>query len=88
MEYSKLDAGLRSAFQRYEAISDMVYPVFIHTSAPLIEEYVQFLRDLGVGNVKSGMKVVTATLPSPAIGIVSDQEWVTAIRLSRKLKPI
>ena len=88
MDYSKLDASLRADFQRNEAIPDRTYPVFIHTSAPLDEEYARFLRELGVGNVKAGMKVVTATLSSPAIGIVSDQEWVSAIRLSRKMKPI
>jgi hypothetical protein len=88
MDYSKLDAGLRADFQRYEAISDRMYPVFIHTSAPVNEEHVRFLKELGVGNVKSGMKVMTATLPYPAISILSDQEWVSAIRLSRKMQPI
>jgi len=34
------------------------------------------------------MKVFTATLPSPSISILSDQEWVSAIRLSRRMKPI
>jgi hypothetical protein len=88
MDYSKMDAGMRAALQRYREVSDRMYPVFIHTSAPVSEENVLFLKRLGVDYARAGMKVFTATLPSPSISMVSDQEWVSAIRLSRRMKPI
>jgi len=88
MDYAKMDAGMRAALERYKEVSDRMFPVFIHTSVPVNEEHVLFLKGLGVDYARNGMKVFTATLPSPSIDIISDQEWVSAIRLSRRMKPI
>jgi hypothetical protein len=88
MDYGKLDAGLQVAIRSNEADPGIQYVVFIHTAYPPGEEESQFLQDVGVPAARPGKKIITATLTAGSIGILSDQSFVTAIRLSRTLKPL
>jgi hypothetical protein len=88
MDYGKLDAGLRVAMRSNEGDPGYQYVVFIHTGSPPGTEEIQFLQDLGIPNIRPGKKIITATLTAESIGALSDQSFITAIRLSRTLKPV
>lgn len=88
MDYGKLDAGLRVAMHSNEVDPGFQYVVFIHTAHPPETDEIQFLHDLGVQDIRQGKKIITATLTVESIEMLSDQPFVTAIRLSRTLKPV
>ena len=88
MDYGKLDAGLRSALSRYENNPGYRYTVFIHTAYPAGEKEIKFMQGWGIPKIKPGRKIITAALPAAAIAVLSDQPWVSVIRLSRTLKPV
>lgn len=87
MEDQKFDSGLRSALRKEGEIPGRLFTVFIHTSAPIDEAQARFLGVHGV-KAKPGMRVMTGNLSPDAIRHFADQEWVSAIRLSRKMHPV
>ena len=87
MEYAKLDAGLRVALCSKEDDPGYQFTVFIHTAYPVGEEEIRFLQDLDIPDIRPHKKIFTATLTAAAIALVSEQSFVSAIRLSRTLKP-
>jgi hypothetical protein len=87
MDYAKLDAGLRVALCSKENEPGYQFTVFILTAYPAGKEEMQFLQDLAIPDIRPDKKIFTATLTAAAIALVSEQSFVSAIRLSRPLKP-
>jgi hypothetical protein len=86
MECRKLDAALQVALSHNREDSGHQYHVFIHTEYPIGEKELQLLQDLGISHLSPDKKIFTATLPAESLSVLSDQNWVLAIRLSRRLR--
>lgn len=88
MDYRKLDATLRAALSCHETEPGYQYHVFIHTMEPVGDEEQQLLKNSGVSDIRPGKKIFTATLPAESLSALSDQSWVAAIRLSRRMRTV
>lgn len=83
MDWSKLDAGLAAALDGPGDVDgSRRYVVFVHLGAGVPAER---LADLGL-EAATPSKVGTATLSAGEIDRLSEQAWVTGMRLSRSLR--
>ncbi len=101
MDYQKLDAALIAALVSAEPsaekswdpgdemtrsdVPEPTFDVFIHTTHPLHADEAAYLTSLGVRGAAPRRRILTATLPAPAIAALSEAEWVRALRLSQAL---
>ncbi|MDJ0675744.1 MAG: hypothetical protein QNJ36_10250 [Calothrix sp. MO_167.B42] len=86
MNYQKLDASLAMT------INDILEPetpnlvVFIHTQTPLKPDAIAILENFGISNITDKKDVFTATVSTHTIAQLSEQPWVTSLKLSHKLR--
>ncbi len=85
MEYGKLDGALAAALDDVQDPEEPILSVFIHTSRPPTVAEAAFLKGLGISTT-SGRQVFTATLSTRSIAELSNQSWVSYLKLSRKLR--
>lgn len=88
MIYRKLDARLAMAVTATEILDkeESVFNVFIRTTHALGINEVTYLERLGVSCQSADRQVFTATLSAHAIDELSEQPWVSSLRLSQKLQ--
>jgi hypothetical protein len=88
MIWQKVDPALANAMGSSQDLDTPQFSVFIQTSkTPGPSEY-DFLSRLGVptGRCNAQKQVFTATVSARDIHSLSDQSWVQALRLSRRLQ--
>ena len=89
MKYYKLDAGLINAYEdACEADSwQDPFEIYVHTIAPPTNDQAEWLRSLGVRNVLPGHDLFTATVSAEGVDALSEQSWVKALTIARRLFP-
>lgn len=83
MNYQKLDAGLAVALEEEDDPEAASLTVFIHTDRVPDGEALRMLEGIGVS--PGDAQIFTATVSPRMIAQLSEQPWVTSIKLSRKL---
>jgi hypothetical protein len=86
MERKKLDLSLQRALDISRNPGEDRFSVFIETSLPVSGEEQQFLEGMGMRNVRAGNTVFPASLTGTLIGTLSDQPWISRIRLATRMK--
>jgi len=86
MDYRKVDASLAQAIEHPTRSAGRL-PVFLRTRAPLPEDAVKELQQLGVPKPGPGEAILTAELSLSAVAALSDRPWVISIRSGRRLRP-
>jgi len=82
MDWSKVDAGLAAALADDPPAPPMA--VFLHLTEPVEPERIE---ELGVDAAGEGL-VRTATVSPEDVDRLSEQAWVSQLRLSRSLGPL
>lgn len=83
-DYGKIDAMLAAALEEEADPARRVLSVFIHTTAPLSDEEVDYLASLGVRSPSRYRRIYTATLSPAEVADLSAQPWVAYVRLSQR----
>jgi hypothetical protein len=85
-DHRKLDAKLAAVLSDESERGQPAFEVFVHLDAKCGAEEIAKLAALGVRGVTRGRSVLTARLSRDAIAELSDQPWVSQLRLSQKLR--
>lgn len=88
MNYQKLGTELAMAVTDAKTLDEekAAFKVFIRTAhAPNTNE-VNYLKELGVSCEPADRRIFTATLSARAVDELSEQPWVSSLRLSQKLQ--
>lgn len=86
MDKKKIDAALAVALMSSLPAGQDRFSVFIEMAAPVDGPEQHLLKELGIRNARLGATIVTATLSKDSIASLSDQPWISMIRLARKMK--
>jgi len=87
MIWQKVDAALASELGSAQNLDAPQFSVFIQTSRTPGPSECDYLSKLGVPTGNNAQKqIFTATVSARDIHSLSDQSWVRAVRLSRKLQ--
>ena len=86
MDRKKIDSALAVALRRSAPTGQDRFSVFIEMAHPVAGPEQLFLEGLGIRNARPGATIVTATLVKDSIAALSDQPWISMIRLARKMK--
>lgn len=87
MNYQKLDTALAIALNDVRNPEQPSLTVFIHTQSAPDAAATALLESFGV-SVASGRDVFSATLSANAISQLSEQSWVSYLKLSQTLRPL
>ncbi|MDD1683452.1 MAG: hypothetical protein LUO98_06425 [Methanoregula sp.] len=86
MDRKKIDSALAVALMSSAPAGKDRFSVFIEMADPVAGPEQLFLKELGILNARPGATIVTATLSKDSIAALSDQPWISRIRLARKMK--
>jgi hypothetical protein len=87
MDYRKIDAPLAAALEATPDAGQSL-TIFISTTGESTPTRIQFLTEHGIDPEAARRAIFSATVSAKTVAELSDQPWVSALRLSQKLRPI
>ncbi|MFN5970008.1 MAG: hypothetical protein ACK47N_20715 [Microcystis sp.] len=85
MNYRKIDPALAATLNEVQNKTKADLLVFIQTNRIPSPDQANVLERLGINEAKSKRQIFTATLSAQAVEELSEQPWVSFLKLSRKL---